>query len=86
VYVLTDNKFRWITSLSAENAAKTKQLAEKYLVFPCGLIKGALDVLGVPCSVKAEIMTSVPQCMFILFLHLTLQVLSLLLSSHSKIS
>lgn len=60
--MLTDNKFRWITSLSAENAAKTKQLAEKYLVFPCGLIKGALDVLGVPCSVKAEI-TSVPQCM-----------------------
>lgn len=55
--------------MSAADAYKTKQLAEKYLVFPCGLIKGALDVLGVPCIVKAEI-TAVPHCMNLFMLDL----------------
>eukprot|EP01126_Amoeba_proteus_P001512 TRINITY_DN10447_c0_g1_i2.p1 TRINITY_DN10447_c0_g1~~TRINITY_DN10447_c0_g1_i2.p1 ORF type:complete len:137 (+),score=21.78 TRINITY_DN10447_c0_g1_i2:168-578(+) len=63
VFVLTDNKFRWITRLSSDTSHRTKQLVEKYVVFPCGLIKGALDVLGVPCFVKAEI-SSVPMCTF----------------------
>jgi len=38
-------------------------LAEKYVLFSCGVIKGALDILGLPCSVKAEL-TQVPGCVF----------------------
>lgn len=60
-FVLTDQKLRWITRLSSDTTSKTKMLAEKFVLFPCGIIKGALDLLGIPSSVKAEI-TSVPTC------------------------
>jgi len=63
VFVLTDHKFRWITHLSSDVTMKTKSLAEKYIFFPCGVIKGALDILGIQCSVKAEI-TAIPTCTF----------------------
>uniref|UniRef100_A0A6B2LNY0 Trafficking protein particle complex subunit 6B n=1 Tax=Arcella intermedia TaxID=1963864 RepID=A0A6B2LNY0_9EUKA len=63
VYVLTDSKFRWIVRLSTDTNQNTKTEAEKYVVFPCGIIKGALESLGVQCVVKAEIGTF-PACSF----------------------
>jgi len=63
VYVLTDEQFAWIQHLSSDSPVTTKAEAEKYITFPSGLIKGALDGLGVPCIVKAEI-TNFPTCIF----------------------
>jgi hypothetical protein len=60
--VLTDAKFKWITHLSSDVSVKSRTLAEKYVLFSCGVIKGALDILGMPSSVKAEL-TQVPGCM-----------------------
>ncbi len=65
LYVLTDNNFRWLskvsrapdTELEPSNAAPGS--LDDYLVFPCGLICGALTRLGVKCRVSAE-MSAVP--------------------------
>lgn len=56
LFVLQDDRFRWLRHLSlpAEQTSNTEAVA-KYLVFPCGLIKGALSSFGVNCEVTAEI-------------------------------
>ncbi|KAG0590457.1 hypothetical protein M758_1G108700 [Ceratodon purpureus] len=79
VFVLQDNRFRWLTRISvdalpttgaqnesavAANAARASQAAGQYLYFPCGLIRGALTNLGVPCAVSAEV-TTLPACAFV---------------------
>jgi len=63
VFVLLDEDFLWIRHLSSDSSTVTKAEADKYITFPSGLIKGALDGLGVPCIVKAEI-TTFPACTF----------------------
>ncbi|PRP76924.1 trafficking protein particle complex subunit 6B [Planoprotostelium fungivorum] len=63
-YVLSDNKFRWLNKLSASSSNETKQAATKYLLFPCGLIRGALANLGVAATVSGEISPSSPSCVF----------------------
>eukprot|EP01114_Cavostelium_apophysatum_P007975 TRINITY_DN2020_c0_g1_i1.p1 TRINITY_DN2020_c0_g1~~TRINITY_DN2020_c0_g1_i1.p1 ORF type:complete len:168 (+),score=23.10 TRINITY_DN2020_c0_g1_i1:187-690(+) len=63
VFVLHDNKFRWLLKLSSASSAQTKAAAMRYLVFPCGLIRGALANLGVSAEVVAEI-TALPSCNF----------------------
>lgn len=78
VFVLQDNRFRWLTRISvdalpptgaqnesavAANASRASQAAGQYLYFPCGLIRGALTNLGVPCAVSAEV-TTLPACKF----------------------
>lgn len=57
LYVLTDNNFRWLRNVS--NEGEHPGSPEDYLVFPCGLICGALTRLGVKCRVTAE-MTALP--------------------------
>ncbi|KAF9618342.1 hypothetical protein IFM89_000977 [Coptis chinensis] len=70
-FVLQDNHFRWLTRMSIEpsknssdhpsgnttTTTKTKesQAAEMHLCFPCGIIRGALTNLGIPCAVSAEV-------------------------------
>lgn len=56
LYVLTDNNFRWLSRVSAADAQNGGS-AEDYLLFPCGLICGALTRLGLKCRVTAEIVT-----------------------------
>ncbi|KAI5056517.1 hypothetical protein GOP47_0028335 [Adiantum capillus-veneris] len=46
------------------NAVMAARAAGQYLYFPCGLIRGALTNLGVPCDVSAEV-ASLPACSFI---------------------
>lgn len=53
LYVLTDNNFRWVSKVS-KNGDDHAGVPEDYLVFPCGLICGALTRLGVKCRVTAE--------------------------------
>ena len=53
LYVLTDNQFRWLSSVSL--SPHHPGSPEDYVVFPCGLVCGALTRLGVKCRVTAEI-------------------------------
>eukprot|EP00252_Welwitschia_mirabilis_P009036 TRINITY_DN21324_c0_g1_i1.p1 TRINITY_DN21324_c0_g1~~TRINITY_DN21324_c0_g1_i1.p1 ORF type:complete len:177 (+),score=26.00 TRINITY_DN21324_c0_g1_i1:250-780(+) len=79
-FVLQDNNFRWLTRISIDsntlstnvsssdavpaNEGRAAQAAGMYLYFPCGIIRGALTNLGVPCAVSAEVST-LPTCSFI---------------------
>lgn len=51
LYKLTDNNFRWISRISGTGQGHL----EDYVLFPCGMICGALTRLGVRCRVTAEI-------------------------------
>ncbi|XP_021891190.1 trafficking protein particle complex subunit 6B [Carica papaya] len=76
-FVLQDNRFRWLAHMSmdplseketedpaamAEN--KAAQAISMYLYFPCGIIRGALSNLGIPCAVSADI-SNLPACSFV---------------------
>eukprot|EP01128_Nolandella_sp_AFSM9_P002093 TRINITY_DN12481_c0_g1_i1.p1 TRINITY_DN12481_c0_g1~~TRINITY_DN12481_c0_g1_i1.p1 ORF type:complete len:163 (+),score=20.82 TRINITY_DN12481_c0_g1_i1:51-539(+) len=63
VFELTSNQFEWISKISASTVAESQSLAEKYVVLPQGLIRGALSSLGVSCLVKADI-PQFPNCTF----------------------
>ena len=65
LYVLTDNNFQWIESISPEGEMVVEgeraggmggwEAREDFVVFPCGLIQGALQGLGINSKVTAEI-------------------------------
>lgn len=71
LYVLTDSNFRWLGRVWANDETAEggddgdgpdgggplggRGKVEDYVVFPCGLICGALTRLGVRCRVTAEI-------------------------------
>jgi hypothetical protein len=63
VYVLQDYQFRWLSRFSSTDDEDAKREALKYLIFPCGLIRGALANLGVTAVVNADIST-VPSCTY----------------------
>ncbi|KAK8532124.1 hypothetical protein V6N13_131467 [Hibiscus sabdariffa] len=75
-FVLQDNRFRWLTTMSIEQppengtseelsiAADNKALQSMHLYFPCGIIRGALSNLGIPCAVSADI-SNLPACSFV---------------------
>lgn len=46
-------------STMAEN--KVAQATSMHLYFPCGIIRGALSNLGIPCAVSADI-SNLPAC------------------------
>ncbi|KAF2287935.1 hypothetical protein GH714_003336 [Hevea brasiliensis] len=69
-FVLQDNRFRWLAQMpvdtSIENVDlsqdpsalaenKATQAMSMHLYFPCGIIRGALSNLGIPCAVSADI-------------------------------
>lgn len=78
-FVLQDNRFRWLSRVSmdpsmensgpidpstmAEN--KVAQATSMHLYFPCGIIRGALSNLGIPCAVSADI-SNLPACSFVI--------------------
>ncbi|XP_033634145.1 trafficking protein particle complex subunit 6b-like [Asterias rubens] len=61
VYVLQDNKFRFLVQMSASK--QYLEAAPKYLAYTCGLVRGALANLGLNCIVTAEVST-MPACKF----------------------
>lgn len=61
VYVLHDNRFRFLTQLS--NNKQYIEMAPKYLAFTCGLIRGTLANLGINSVVTVEV-TVMPACKF----------------------
>ncbi|EPS73874.1 trafficking protein [Genlisea aurea] len=78
-FVLQDNRFRWVANMSldasletsnsiqdpsAMSESKEMQTAGLHLYFPCGIIRGALTNLGIPCAVSADI-SNLPACSFV---------------------
>lgn len=64
-FVLKDNQFRWTRALSADpvdgassaSAATSPaavEAAAEHLLLPCALVRGALQALGVDCTVTAD--------------------------------
>ncbi|KAJ7978043.1 trafficking protein particle complex subunit 6B [Quillaja saponaria] len=80
-FVLQDNKFRWLSHMSvdpssengstvednsvAAGESKATQATSMHLYFPCGIIRGALSNLGIPCAVSADI-SNLPACSFVI--------------------
>ncbi|OJJ69251.1 hypothetical protein ASPBRDRAFT_658654 [Aspergillus brasiliensis CBS 101740] len=54
VYVLTDNSFRPFARMSTSVRSEAVSMAQAYLWFPCGVIRGALSNLGITTTVQAE--------------------------------
>ncbi|KAJ4906506.1 NO signaling/Golgi transport ligand-binding domain protein [Raphanus sativus] len=86
-FVLQDNKFRWLSRVSIDPSSemvtkdpstpgesKAAQAVSMYLYFPCGIIRGVLSNLGIPCAVSADI-SSLPTCEFsrLIFVSLFIQ-------------
>ena len=64
VYVLQDRAFRWLTRMSSADTDKPNDAALQHLVLPCGLVRGALDNLGLACEVTANISPALPKTTF----------------------
>ncbi|KAL5990727.1 hypothetical protein ACLOJK_011631 [Asimina triloba] len=78
-FVLQDNRFRWLTRVSIDPSSvtdasqddsassaddnKAAHATSMHLYFPCGIIRGALTNLGIPCAVSAD-MSNLPACEF----------------------
>ena len=62
VFVLSDNKFRWLDRYANDDVS-SKQIAAKMLHFPCGILRGALANLGLSVIVNADF-TTLPGCTF----------------------
>ncbi|XP_058094397.1 uncharacterized protein LOC131240286 [Magnolia sinica] len=45
--------------------SKVAQATSMHLYFPCGIIRGALTNLGIPCAVSAD-MSNLPACSFVI--------------------
>uniref|UniRef100_A0A2P2M4L8 Trafficking protein particle complex subunit 6B n=1 Tax=Rhizophora mucronata TaxID=61149 RepID=A0A2P2M4L8_RHIMU len=75
-FVLQDNRFRWLARMSGDTSMensglpqdpsalaenKAAQAMSMHLYFPCGIIRGALSNLGIPCAVSADI-SNLPAC------------------------
>lgn len=74
-FVLQDDKFAWLSRMSVGPSAETSGSAQEpgnkaaevtgmHLYFPCGIIRGALSNLGIPCAVSADI-SNLPACKFL---------------------
>lgn len=61
MFVVQDFNFRWLSSFSSSSDQHTKEMALLFLVFPCGLIRGALANLGITAIVNADL-TTLPGC------------------------
>ncbi|KAB1994760.1 hypothetical protein ES319_D13G119600v1 [Gossypium barbadense] len=76
-FVLQDNCFCWLTRMSIDQSpengtseelsimADNKVMQSMHLYFPCGIIRGALSNLGIPCAVSADI-SNLPACSFVI--------------------
>ncbi|XP_049852450.1 trafficking protein particle complex subunit 6b-like [Schistocerca gregaria] len=54
-YILIDTAFVWLKRFSSYSFAETKQLAEKYLCFSAGIIRGAFSNQGIRAKVEVSI-------------------------------
>ena len=66
VFVVQDFSFRWVAGISAATEHEAKEMALLFLVFPCGLIRGALANLGLTAIVNGDVpdVRALPKCTF----------------------
>ncbi|TDH69327.1 hypothetical protein CCR75_003937 [Bremia lactucae] len=66
VFVVQDFSFRWLAGISAATDQETREMALLFLVFPCGMIRGALANLGLSAIVNADVpdVRALPGCLF----------------------
>ena len=62
VFVLSDYNFKWLEKYASDDM-NAKQAAVRLLIFPCGIIRGALANLGYSSIVNADFNT-LPSCTF----------------------
>lgn len=53
-FVIEDYNFEWLQDIAPVGNVDFDSEVLKFLVFPCGLLRGALSSLGVICTVVAE--------------------------------
>jgi len=67
-YIIEDSSFRWLEQFTPpENSADPAlhEAALLHLAFPCGVIRGALQAIGIECDVLAEVsVPALPACTF----------------------
>lgn len=63
VFVLQDFNFRWVRHTTAGAGEDGKAQALRYVLFPCGLLRGALAAFGLDCAVNADI-SGLPRTVF----------------------
>ncbi|XP_020274778.1 trafficking protein particle complex subunit 6B-like [Asparagus officinalis] len=79
-YVLQDNRFSWLKHIPADFSMenmdspayshqsssndKMNHAMSLHLYFPCGIIRGALSSVGIPCAVSADV-SNLPACSFV---------------------
>lgn len=61
--IVTDSSSQDPSAVTTEN--KAEQATSMHLYFPCGIIRGALSNLGIPCAVSAD-MSNLPACSFVI--------------------
>ncbi|KAI3938492.1 hypothetical protein MKW92_042636 [Papaver armeniacum] len=61
--IVTDSSSQDPSAVATEN--KAEQVTSMHLYFPCGIIRGALSNLGIPCAVSAD-MSNLPACSFVI--------------------
>ncbi|OWZ00324.1 Transmembrane protein [Phytophthora megakarya] len=68
VFVVQDFSFRWLAGISAATEQETREMALLFLVFPCGMIRGALANLGLTAIVNADVpdVRTLPGCTWLL--------------------
>jgi hypothetical protein len=62
VFVLSDFRFKWLEKYVHDDPA-SKQAAAALLLFPCGIVRGALANLGLAAIVTAD-SSALPACTF----------------------
>jgi len=72
-FVLRDTQFRWTKRLAQNlvaggERATNVDLAEPFLILPCGIIKGAISAFGFDAAVSADA-RALPQCDFTVVLN-----------------
>ena len=62
--MLQDFNFSWLSTFSSATDEETKRMALKYLIVPCGIVRGVLANLGLVATVNADVIAVVPSCQF----------------------
>jgi hypothetical protein len=55
IFVIKDGNFKLIQAIGPVEGVDQKDIVRKYLVYPCGLLRGALASLGLACVVDAMV-------------------------------
>jgi hypothetical protein len=55
IFVVDDDSFQWLSAIGPVEGCDSKEAALKYLIFPCGVLRGALYSLGVAAVVNGKV-------------------------------